>query len=72
MINWTVFRIKVFASRKRVKWQAIVCKKIFSITNSAFVGLTDAYNSAEVTTLGTALAKFVHNNGDGSSCQTMN
>lgn len=36
------------------------------------MGLTDAYNSAEVTTLGTALAKFVHNNCDGSSCQTMN
>ena len=46
--------------------------KIFSVTNSAFVGLTNAYNSAEVTTLGTALAKFVHNNCNGSSCQTAN
>lgn len=37
MINWTVFRINVFASRKRVKWDAIVCKKIFSITEDVFI-----------------------------------
>lgn len=37
MINWTVFRINVFASRKRVKWDAIVRKKIFSITEDVFI-----------------------------------
>ena len=37
MINWTVFRINVFASKKRVKWDAIVCKKIFTITEDVFI-----------------------------------
>lgn len=32
----------------------------------------NAYNSVEVTTSGTALAKFVHDNYNDSSCQTVN
>ena len=42
MINWTEFRKKVFASRKRVKWQAIVCKKIF-FNNRGCIHLVKIY-----------------------------
>lgn len=49
MINWTVFRKKVFASRKRVKWQAIVCKNIF-FNNRIYFSITFGQNIFKIPT----------------------